>query len=453
MTYTDYFASLKNKNIAVVGIGISNTPLIKMLVKSGAKVTACDKKDKAALGNLAQELEQMGVVLQLGEDYLEGLDQELVFRSPGIRDDLPCFLRLKEKGSTITSEMEVFFDLCPAQIIAVTGSDGKTTTTTLIYQMLKQEGYTCHLGGNIGNPLLPEIANIKADHKVVLELSSFQLMTMKKSPQVAVITNLAPNHLDWHKSMDEYIEAKTNLFSHQQPSGRLVTNLDNPITSKISKEAKGEVLYFSRMEKTDLYLENDAVWFRGEEVVKTADILLPGIHNVENYMAAIGAVWGMVSKESIQTVAKTFSKIPHRIEFVRELDGVKYYNDSIATSPTRAIAGLNSFDRQVIMIAGGYDKKIPFDVLGDIIVKKVKKLVLLGVTAEKIRKVVMESELYRDGYPEIVMCKSLSEALNQAKKGAKSGDVVILCPACASFDMYRNFEERGNEFKRLVSNL
>ena len=182
MTYTDYFASLKNKNIAVVGIGISNTPLIKMLVKSGAKVTACDKKDKAALGNLAQELEEMGVVLQLGEDYLEGLDQELVFRSPGIRDDLPCFLQLKEKGSTITSEMEVFFDLCPAQIIAVTGSDGKTTTTTLIYQMLKQEGYTCHLGGNIGNPLLPEIANIKTDHKVVLELSSFQLMTMKKSP-------------------------------------------------------------------------------------------------------------------------------------------------------------------------------------------------------------------------------------------------------------------------------
>lgn len=453
MTCSEYLNGLSGKRIAVVGIGVSNTPLIRLLVKYNAAVTACDKKDSLGVP-LENELKSLGVELNLGAGYLDAFDHDIIFRSPGIRDDIPQFKEAEKKGSIVTSEMEVFFDLCPAKIFAVTGSDGKTTTTTLIHELLKTEGYKVRLGGNIGKPLLPEIEEITEDEMIVLELSSFQLQSMRKSADVAVITNLAPNHLDWHTGMEEYVEAKKNIYKYQNEAQKLITNADNEITSKITSGASGKTMMFSRERTdTDIYSDGSAIYVSGERVVDTDKILLPGVHNVENYMAAAGAVYEYVSADTIRKVASTFSKIPHRIEFTRELGGVKYYNDSIASSPSRAIAGLNSFDRRVIMLAGGYDKKIPFDVLGPVISDKVKKLILMGKTADKIEAAVKSAENYNPSLTEILHVSSLEEAVKTAHGIAAEGDIVILCPACASFDMFKNFEERGNMFKELVNNL
>ena len=391
MTYKEYFSKLNHKKINVIGAGVSNTPLIKMLVKSGAKVTVCDKKED--LGNLGKELTELGVKLNLGNSYLDRLDGEIIFRSPGIRPDIPSFLKAKENGALITSEMEVFFDLCPCKIIAVTGSDGKTTTTTLISELLKAAGYTVHIGGNIGKPLLPEIADIKEDHIVVLELSSFQLFTIKKSPHIAVITNLEPNHLNWHTDYKEYVDAKKNIMLHQGENDILVTNAANEDSIAVEKEAKGISRTFSRKVNCLCCLDGDYITYNGEKILDSRDILLPGVHNIENYMTAICAVYDFINKDIVKKVATTFEGVKHRIEFVREVDGVKYYNDSIASSPSRAIAGLNSFNQKIIMIAGGLDKKVPYDVLGPIICDKVKTLVLLGngapdAAAPQIKKAV-----------------------------------------------------------------
>lgn len=456
MTYTEYFANLGRKKVNVIGAGVSNTPLIKMLVNSGAIVTVCDKKED--LGSLGSELSSLGVKLSLGKDYLENLDGEIIFRSPGIRPDIPEFLKAKENGSLITSEMEVFFDLCPCRIIAVTGSDGKTTTTTLISEFLKEAGYRVHIGGNIGKPLLPEIADIKDNDMVVLELSSFQLFTIRKSPHIAVITNLEPNHLNWHKDYKEYIDAKKNIMLHQGENDILVTNAANTDSIEVEKEAKGISRTFSRKVNCLCCLKGDKIVLGNEEILDINDILLPGLHNVENYMTAICAVYDFVNKDVIKKVATTFEGVKHRIEFVREAEGVKYYNDSIASSPSRAIAGLNSFNQKIIMIAGGLDKKVPYDVLGPIICHKVKTLVLLGngapdAAAPQIKKAVENTPEFKKSGLEIKETNTLKDAVIKAKESAKPGDVVMLCPAATSFDMFTNFEERGNKFKDLVNEL
>ncbi|MBR5518925.1 MAG: UDP-N-acetylmuramoyl-L-alanine--D-glutamate ligase [Clostridia bacterium] len=456
MTYKEYFSKLNHKKINVIGAGVSNTPLIKMLVKSGAKVTVCDKKED--LGNLGKELTELGVKLNLGNSYLDRLDGEIIFRSPGIRPDIPSFLKAKENGALITSEMEVFFDLCPCKIIAVTGSDGKTTTTTLISELLKAAGYTVHIGGNIGKPLLPEIADIKEDHIVVLELSSFQLFTIKKSPHIAVITNLEPNHLNWHTDYKEYVDAKKNIMLHQGENDILVTNAANEDSIAVEKEAKGISRTFSRKVNCLCCLDGDYITYNGEKILDSRDILLPGVHNIENYMTAICAVYDFINKDIVKKVATTFEGVKHRIEFVREVDGVKYYNDSIASSPSRAIAGLNSFNQKIIMIAGGLDKKVPYDVLGPIICDKVKTLVLLGngaydAAAPQIKKAVESSEEFKNSGIEIKETSVLKDAVMAAKESAKEGDIVILCPAATSFDMFTNFEQRGNKFKDLVNEL
>ncbi|MBQ1434887.1 MAG: UDP-N-acetylmuramoyl-L-alanine--D-glutamate ligase, partial [Clostridia bacterium] len=353
--YKKYFEGLKGKNVAVIGVGISNLPLIYMLLSYGAKVCARDKKSKEALGGTYDELVRRGARVIAGEDYLSGLTEDIIFKTPGMRYDVKELADARARGAVVTSEMEVFMELCPARVFAVTGSDGKTTTTTLIYEMLKKQGFTCHLGGNIGAPLLPKIAEIKADDMVVLELSSFQLHTMKKSPDAALITNLTPNHLDYHKSMDEYVDAKKNIYLHQSESARLVLNRDNDITNAIYAEMKDkrETLGFSKTPRDEdgAYLDGeDIVMIKGKKrtrVMAKSDIYLPGMHNVENYLAAIAMVWGYVSPENILYTAQNFRGVAHRIEFVRELHGVRYYNDSIASSPTRTLAGLNSFNQKL----------------------------------------------------------------------------------------------------------
>ena len=456
MTRLDEFKqNVKGKDITVIGIGISNLPLIKYLVLLGANVTACDRRSKEDLGEVAAELEGMGAVLTLGGDYLKNLSGDIIFKTPGMRYDVPELLAAKENGSKVTSEMEVFFDVCPAHIIAVTGSDGKTTTTTLIHKMMTKQGYTTWLGGNIGNPLLTDTEKMKETDWVILELSSFQLHTMRKSPEIAVITNISPNHLDMHKDYQEYIDAKKNIMLYQKEGNVLVVNADNEVTAKIGREAKGAVRYFSRQDKADVYLDGDTIKRGNVDVLNINDIKIPGMHNVENYMTAIAAVSGLVDDGVVVDIAKSFGGVEHRIELVRTLDGVRYYNSSIDSSPNRTINTLRVFPNKVILIAGGKDKGIPYDDLGPALASYVKTLILIGATSDKIEQ-SLKDEINRTGKGkniEVLRARTYEDAVNNARRLATNGDVVLLSPASTSFDMFRNFEERGNLFKKIVNEL
>ena len=457
MTRQEYLRSLGGKRVAVIGIGVSNRPLLRLLLEEGIDVTACDKKGRAELGPLGDELEAAGCKLRLGPDYLAGLDQDVIFRTPGLH---PRHLaEAAARGSVITSEMEVFFDVCPCPILAVTGSDGKTTTTTIIARLLQAAGHTVHLGGNIGRPLLGEAEAIRPGDWAVVELSSFQLLTMRRSPRIAVLTNLAPNHLDVHTGMEEYVRAKAVLLDYQGPSDRAVCNWDNEITRSLSRETAGKVSYFTRAPgfKPDwgCWLEGDAVWYRDEagerEVLPLGDILLPGVHNVENYMAAICAVQGLVEDETIRTLARSFGGVEHRIELVRTRRGVRWYNDSIASSPSRTEAGLRSFPERVVLIAGGKDKGVSYAPLGPVINDHVKLLILCGATAGAIRQAAERAE--NACGLEIVEVPDYPAAVRLAAERTGEGDVVLLSPASTSFDRFRNFEERGRVFKELVAAL
>lgn len=451
----EFKKNMNGRNVTVIGIGISNIPLIKYLTKLGANVTACDKRTKADLGENYGELEKLGVSFRLGEDYLEDLSGDIIFKTPGMRFDVPQLLSARAEGKIVTSEMEVFFELCPSHIIAVTGSDGKTTTTTLIHKMMTKAGYKTWLGGNIGNPLLTDVENMAKEDWVILELSSFQLHTMRKSPEIAVITNISPNHLDMHKDYEEYIDAKKNIMLYQNSGNTLVVNADNEVTAKIGKEAKGEVRYFSRQRKADVYLENGEIKRDEETVLKMGDIKIPGMHNVENYMTAIAAVKGLVEDSVIIDVAKTFGGVEHRIELVRNFDGVSYYNSSIDSSPNRTINTLRVFPEKVIMIGGGKDKGIPYDEIGPALAEHVKVLILIGATSDKIQE-ALDMEIKKTGNGkdiDVIRAESYEDAVNTARSKATDGDVVILTPASTSFDMFKNFEERGNLFKKLVNEL
>ena len=459
MDCKQFFKQIKGKKIAMCGIGVSNTPLILNFLNKGAKVYACDRRNRELLGDIADTLENAGAILRLGEGYLDNLEVDIIFRTPGMNFNLPELEDARKKGIAVTSEMEVFFDLCPATIFAITGSDGKTTTTTLISKMLEAEGKKVFVGGNIGTPLLPEIENITSDDFVVVELSSFQLISMRKSPDIAVVTNVAPNHLDVHKDMDEYVEAKKNIIMHQNAFSRTVLNKDNEITNGFKPYVRGQSLSFS-MEthlKNGSWIDSNGMIhmsYRGIDapIMHRDEIAIIGDHNVANYLAAISAVWGYVGIDSIKKVAHEFTGVEHRIEPVRTVNGVKYYNDSIASSPTRTIAGLKAFNQKVWLIAGGYDKHIPYEPMVPYVLQKVEKLLLCGATAEKIETAVRNDQNYT-GAPEIIRVKDIAEAVDYAHKNAKEGDIVTLSPASASFDCFPNFVARGNYFKDLVNKL
>lgn len=462
MTVESFFDYIVGKKVGFCGVGVTNMPLIELFSKKGAIVSARDKNTN--LGENGKKLEALGVELITGEDYLENIDEDILFRAPGMPFYLPQLVKAHGNGTIITSEMEVFFDLCPCKIYAVTGSDGKTTTTSIIAEFLRAQGKTVHLGGNIGKPLLPIIEEIQEDDVAVVELSSFQLISMRKSPQVAVVTNLAPNHLDVHKDMEEYITAKKNIFTHQNAFSKTVLNLDNEITASFRDEIRGELLLFSRRESVahGAFAKDGKIYVNGEYLMDTAQIKILGNHNVENYLTAISAVNGDVSEENIIKVAQSFGGVPHRAELVRVIDGVSFYNDSIASSPSRAMSGtLSLYDQKIIMIAGGADKKVPFDELGEVICQKVKTLILVKPektlegfkpsASGKIKEAVEKSASFKD--TKIITVKNMEEAVNTAKKLSKEGDIVSLCPACTSFDMYKNFEIRGNYYKELVNSL
>lgn len=454
-----YYQSFQGKRVIFCGIGISHRPLIEKFAAYGAKVTACDKRTEAELGDLVKQYRECGVTLQLGEGYLDHLEGDILFRTPGMHYNLPAFVKARERGIVMTSEMEEFFKVCPAPIFAVTGSDGKTTTTAIINEFLKTTGKKVFLGGNIGTPLLPVVEEITSNDYAVVELSSFQLMSMRKGPFVAVVTNVTPNHLDVHKDMAEYIEAKTNIFRFQLPDSRTVLNLENPITRSFADQVPGTCGFFSHVQPVEngCFLQNGTILAaehgKVTPVMQASDIALPGAHNIQNYMAAIAAVWGLVTPEQIVQVAKTFGGVEHRIEFVRELNGVRWYNDSIATSPTRAIAGLESFPQKQIIIAGGYDKHIPFEPFAQKAIEKIKVLILTGDTADAIEACVRAQAGFEESGLIIKRADTMEDAVQLAAQCAAAGDVVSLSPACASFDRYSNFAVRGRHFKDLVNAL
>ena len=460
----EFFDGIKGKKIAICGIGNNNVPVALQFASHGAVVTACDRRWREELGDTARVLESAGISLCLGESYLDSLCEvgaDMILRTPGMQPFLPQFDAPRSMGIEITSDMDIFFRLCPAPIVAVTGSDGKTTTSTVIAGMLEEAGYNVHLGGNIGRSLLPEIDSIDEKDRVVVELSSFQLIDMKHSPHIAVVTNVSPNHLDWHTDMEEYIVAKKNIIAYQNENDRAVLNADNDTTLVFAQETAARVFWFSHEIRPEIgpFIENGAIYFaeKDEEtfIINTADIALPGVHNIENYMAAFAAVWGSVSPAIMEGFAKEFAGVAHRCEFVRETNGVKWYNDSIGSSPSRTIAGLKAFEQKVILIAGGYDKNIPYDPLGVVAADTVSHAVLLGATADKIEQSIKKysgDSMSVTSVP-VTKFKTLDDAVKFAEGIAKNGDVVLFSPASASFDMYKNFEERGNHFKALVNAL
>ena len=454
--FTEFKNFIKGKKVAVVGIGVSNIPLMNFLDKLGAKITGFDMKTEAELGEVAIDFKGKGISLELGEKYLDRLTgYDVIFKTPSMRIDSEALVRCKKEGAYITSEMEEFTKYCKGKIYGITGSDGKTTTTTIISKLLEKQGYTTWVGGNIGTPLFAEIEKIKEEDKVVLELSSFQLMTMDSLIDVAVVTNITPNHLDMHHGMEEYIEAKKNVFRYQDKNCLLIINDENNITKEFYKEAKGKVEKFSskKIKNEDGYYENGVLYIHGQEVCKKNDIVIKGMHNVENYLAAFLAVRNEVSIENMKFVAQTFGGVEHRCEFIREINGVRYYNDSIASSPTRTLAGLKAFEKPVILIAGGYDKHIPFEPLAFEGYEKIKSIVIMGATKYKIAKCFQDLREKKEINIPVYIVNNMEEAVNKCREIAKEGDIVTLSPACASFDMFKNFEIRGNVFKDIINNL
>ncbi len=445
----NYKNSIKGKNISVCGIGVSNLPLIDFLLSAGANVTARDMKEKEALGEIATNLEQKGVRLVCGQNYLDNISEEIIFRTPGLRYDKPGFVEAVKNGATLTSEMQVFFELCPCTKIGITGSDGKTTTTTLISEILKADNKKVWLGGNIGRPLLPDVEKMTENDFAVIELSSFQLHTMKTSPEVAVCTNISPNHLDYHTDYNEYIDAKKNIYKNSNDI-YFVTNAENDITLEMANEVLGTKTFFSSKSKSDIYEENGHIYANGESVLKTSDILLPGRHNIENYMAAIGATYKFVDKSAFTKVATTFKGVEHRLEFVAEKNGVKYYNGSIDSTPTRTMAALSAFsERNLIVICGGYDKNLDYAPLAPIMNEKAKYVILTGACADKIKKAFDDYDSFTTIIKEV---DDFDQAVITASKCAEKGDVVLLSPAAASFDKFKNFEIRGRHYKDIVLN-
>ncbi len=452
---------LKNRKVAIIGLGVSNIPLLDYMHNVGAKVTVFDNRIIEDIPkDTMKKITDYAMEFSLGPNNLSKLEGfDIIFRSPSCLPTVPELQKEVERGAILTSEIEMLMKLCPGKVIGVTGSDGKTTTTTLIYEILKANGYNCYLGGNIGTPLFTKLSEITPDDIIVLELSSFQLMGMEISPSISVITNISPNHLNVHSSYEEYIDAKKNIFKYQDKDGIIVLNYDNAITKAAAKEANGKVVFFSSKTKLEdgIILDGDIIKECKDKlrrhILSTNTVALRGVHNYENICAAIAATSSLVKVEDAVKAVQEFKGVQHRLEFIRELDGVKWYNDSIGTSPTRTIAGLHSFDERIVLIAGGYDKHLDYTPIAKPILEKVDSLILIGDTAPKIFDAVKEEAEKQGKDIKIYMCDEFKNTVLVAKKVAKPGQIVLFSPASASFDLFRNFEERGNKFKELVNNI
>ena len=452
---------IRFRKVAVIGLGVSNLPLLDYLYEKKAQVTVFDERTIDEIPqNIITKINTYEFKYSFGKNCLEKLKGfNIIFRSPSC---LPTRKELQEeadRGAIVTTEVEMLMEMCPCKIIGVTGSDGKTTTTSMINAILKKAGYNTFLGGNIGTPLFTKLPEIKPDDIVVLELSSFQLMNMQVSPDIAVITNITPNHLNIHKDYQEYIDAKKNIFKNQDESGILILNYDNDITRSCAKEAKGKVIFFSSKEKLDNgFIVDEEIIKECEDKVRkhilnTNEVILRGNHNFQNIATALAATKTLVDTDIAVQAIKEFKPVEHRIEFIREIDGVKWYNDSASSSPTRTLSGINAFKENIVLIAGGYDKNLDYELLAKPVLDKVSTLILIGQTAEKIFDAVKNEADKQNKKIDIYMCDSLEQTIDIAKKTSKKGDVVLFSPASASFDMFKNFADRGEKFKNLVNNI
>lgn len=450
-----------NKRVAIIGLGVSNIPLLKYFYDLKAQVTVFDNRTIEEIPkDIMDKITQYNFEFSFGKDSLTKLNNfNLILRSPSCMPNQPALEQEAKRGAIVTSEIELLLKMVPCKVIGVTGSDGKTTTTSLIYEILKQAGYHCYLGGNIGTPLFTKLKEMNTEDIVVLELSSFQLMQMEVSPDIAVITNVSPNHLNVHKSYEEYIEAKKNIFLNQDENGIVVLNYENEITKEMAKQANGKVVFFSSKTKLEdgIILDNEVIKECEDKIrkhlVSVDKVKLRGKHNYENICSAIAATKTLVDTEQIIEAICEFNGVAHRLELVRQINGVKWYNDSIGTSPTRTIAGLQAFEEEIILIAGGYDKHLDYQPIAKPIVDKVKGLILVGQTADKIFEAVKAQLEQEKKQLDIYLCNELSQTVQIANKIAKSGQIVLFSPASASFDMFKNFEERGDKFKELVNQL
>ena len=452
---------LKNRKVAVIGLGVSNIPLIEYLYNVGAKVTVFDNKNIEEIPKeIMDKITNYMMEFSFGENYLSKLNNfDMIFRSPSCLPTVPEIAKEKERGAIVTSEIEMLMEMCPGTVIGITGSDGKTTTTSLIYEIIKEKGLNCYVGGNIGIPLFTKLNEMTADDIIILELSSFQLMGMNISPKISVITNITPNHLNIHSSYEEYIDAKKNIFKFQNEEGVVVLNYDNEITRSCAKEAKGKVRFFSSKNKLDdgFIIDNGVIKECEDKlrrhILNTSEVKLRGMHNFENIATAIAATKDLVDIDTQIKAIKKFQGVEHRLELIREIKGVKWYNDSVSSSPTRTIAGLNTFDENIILIAGGYDKNLDYTPIAKPILKKVKSLILLGDTSKKIADAVENESIKQNKPIDIYQCDNLKQTVDIAYKIAKKGEVVLFSPASASFDMFKNFADRGQKFKNIVNEL
>ncbi|MCR5059580.1 MAG: UDP-N-acetylmuramoyl-L-alanine--D-glutamate ligase [Saccharofermentans sp.] len=484
---------IKGRKVAVTGVGISNKPLIIWLSGLGVDITAFDAHDESepSIGSTVKEFSEKGIKIRwsLGEGYMKPMFEEtfdIVFKTPKMRFTVDALEAQRRKGAILTTEMELFLDLCPAETFGITGSDGKTTTTTLVYEIMKTAGYNCYLGGNIGTPLLDQIEKITPEDKVILELSSFQLLGMKRSVDNAIITNITPNHLDYHFDYKEYIDSKTNIFANQGATGKLVLNCGNDLTYDLRNIARGRVSYFSgdtcvnirnTYKNADIaFVDEDGFLCLQrpsgtERIIDKNEILIPGAHNVENYLAAIALTCDHVSLSDVVKVAREFKGVQHRIEFIRELAGVKWFNSSIDTSPNRTINTMNALSSRGmhgVLLCGGKDKQCVYEGLGDAILKFADRIVIYGSNAELIKQILAKEangrkyevyvieggeEVYELPATRDAALSKMTEAVSKAKSLAKPGDVVIMSNVGTSYDHFRHFEHRGDLFKELVSNL
>lgn len=457
----EFNKNLFNKKVAIIGLGVSNIPLIDYMYDKKAKVTVFDDREEDKIPKeIINKIKEYKFETSFGKNNLSKLKGfDIIFRSPSCMPTKPELEEEAKRGAKVTTEIEMLMEMCPAKIIGVTGSDGKTTTTSLIYEILKKAGYNTYLGGNIGTPLFTKLEEMKSEDIVVLELSSFQLMDMKISPHIGVITNITPNHLNIHKDYEEYIDAKKNIFKYQNENDIVILNYDNEITRNAAKEAMSKVVFFSHKEKLENgFIVDEKIIKECEDdirkhIIDTKDIILRGEHNFENVATALATTKTLVSQDIAVKAIKEFKPVEHRLEFVRELDRVKWYNDSVSSSPTRTIAGLSSFDEEIILIAGGYDKNLDYTPIAKPIVEKVKKLILIGQTSNKIYECVKSEAEKQNVKIDIYMCSSLKETVTLAKRIAKPSQVVLFSPASASFDMFKNFADRGEQFKKLVNEL
>ena len=449
---------LYKKKVAVIGLGVSNVHLIRFLFTQGAVVTACDKKQEHELKDILAELAGIPLSLQLGENYLQGLPEfDVVFLTPGMKRDFPELIEARKKGVVFSSEMKEFLSRCPGKIIGITGSSGKTTTTTLAGKIMQETGRQVFIGGNIGNPLITKLPEMNKDTWVVLELSSFQLQEAERSPNIAAVTNITPNHLDMHASMEEYIDAKKNIYRFQNENDYLILNYDYDITRTMAGEARGKVFFFSRkaeiscgacLQGEDLLLKIDG---KIVKICRRKDLKLLGLHNIENVLlASLITFLAGADLSHIQKVVTAFTGVEHRLELVREYNGVVYYNDSISTTPARATAGVLAMERPVVLIVGGYDKKLSFDEFAEVVVEKCKAVVTLGQTAPLLEEAIARAAAGKGKSIPVYRQDTFHRAIEKAKELAQPGDAVLLSPACASYDMFRDYRQRGELFKQII---